>query len=268
VAAPPALPEAVFHVDGDRAVPTELARGPWSPDAQHGGAPGALLAREIERCDPGPADFVTRLTIELLRPVPLTPLRMASRTTRPGKKVQWIEAALFDGDREIVRATGLRVRTADLGLPTVIAENVAMPALADSQALKLDPLLGGPDALGFWHAVEVRLARGSWTEPGPSAVWFRLAVPIVAGETPSPLQRAAAVADFGNGISSALERGKFLFINPDLTIALHRSPVGEWVGLDAHTSVEPVGIGLAVGTLHDEQGPIGRSMQCLLVDRL
>ena len=29
-----------------------LARGPWRPDAAHGGAPAALLAREIERhCD-------------------------------------------------------------------------------------------------------------------------------------------------------------------------------------------------------------------------
>jgi acyl-Coa thioesterase superfamily protein/acyl-CoA thioesterase superfamily protein len=268
VGTPAALPEAVFHVDGEHAVPTELARGPWSPDAQHGGAPGALLARAVEQCDPGPADFVTRLTIELLGPVPLTLLRIAARTIRPGKKVQWVEASLFDGEREVVHATGLRVRTEDLGLPQVVAEHVTMPAPDQSEGLKLSPLLGGPDSLGFWHAMEVRLARGSWTEPGPGAVWFRLRVPIVAGETPSALQRVAAAADFGNGISAALEHGKYLFINPDLTVALHRSPIGEWVGLDAHTSVEPVGVGLAAATLHDEHGPIGRSMQCLLVDRL
>lgn len=261
------LPDAIFHVDGDLATPTELARGPWSPDAQHGGAPAALLARAVERCDPGPADFVARLTIELLRPVPLTPLRVVARTTRPGKKVQWIEAALLEGEREVVRATGVRLRTADLGLPEIGPADVVMPALAQSRDFDLTLSPRAAD-VGFWLAMDVRLARGSWTEPGPGAMWFRLRVPIVAGEAPSPLQRVAAAADFGNGISAALERGKFLFINPDLTIALHRPPTGEWVGLDAVSAVEPGGVGLATGALHDERGPIGRSIQCLLVDRL
>jgi hypothetical protein len=99
-------------------------------------------------------------------------------------------------------------------------------------------------------------------------VWFRLRVPVVAGETPTPLQRVTAAADFGNGVSAALARGEYLFINPDLSIHLHRYPAGEWIGLDATTAAEPVGVGLAVSRLHDEQGPIGMSLQSLLVDRL
>lgn len=101
------MPAAVFEIDGDRALPTALARGPWSPDAQHGGAAAALIARAAERCDPGPADFVARLTIDLLRPVPLAPLEVRARTTRPGKKVQWVEVVLVADDVEIVRATAL-----------------------------------------------------------------------------------------------------------------------------------------------------------------
>jgi hypothetical protein len=115
--------------------------------------------------------------------------------------------------------------------------------------------------------MEMRQARGSWLEKGPAAVWFRLQVPIVAGEDTSPLQRVAAAADFGNGISSTLERGAYLFINPDLTIYLHDQPTTEWVGLDAASAIEPFGIGLASGVLHDERGVIGRSLQGLLVDR-
>jgi len=128
----------------------------------------------------------------------------------------------------------------------------------------------GPFAgvVGFWRAVEMRRAAGSWTEPGAATMWFRLLVPVVAGEEPSPLQRVAVAADFGNGVSAALERGKYLFINPDLTINLHRHPVGDWVALDAVTYAEADGVGMAESALSDQRGRIGRSLQSLLVDRL
>lgn len=267
------LPSGVFELDGDIAVPTRLARGPWSAGAQHGGAPAALLARTIERCDPGPADFVARLTIELLRPVPLAPLTVTARTTRPGKKVQWIEASLTADGVEVARATGLRLRTDDLSLPVPERETRTFGGPAESEAFAItfsadDEREGANMPMGFWNAMDVSLAHGSWVEAGPSAVWFRLRVPVVAGEEPSPLQRVAAAADFGNGVSAALERGKFLFINPDLTIYLHRLPAGEWVGLDARTHAEANGVGLAESALHDEDSRIGRSLQSLLVDRL
>ena len=37
----------LFERDGTRFVPTQLARGPWSPKALHGGAPAALFATEV-----------------------------------------------------------------------------------------------------------------------------------------------------------------------------------------------------------------------------
>ena len=68
---------------------------------------------------------------------------------------------------------------------------------------------------------------------GPATVWIRLAIPLIAGKTPTPLQRVIAAADFGNGVASALPWGRFLFINTDLTVYLARTPEGEWIGLDA-----------------------------------
>ena len=92
-------------------MPTPLARGPWDPRALHGAAPSALFAQACEHHDPGPAGFIARLTVELMRPVPLAPLELKVRTLRPGKKVQWIEAMLFDErDREVAHATALRMR--------------------------------------------------------------------------------------------------------------------------------------------------------------
>jgi hypothetical protein len=52
-----------------------------------------------------------------------------------------------------------------------------------------------------------------------------------------------------------------------LTIYLHRYPEGEWVCLDAATYVGPQGTGLAESRLFDARGPIGRSVQSLLIDR-
>ena len=40
---------AVFQAQNGRFVATELARGPWDPGAQHGGAPAALLMRAFEQ---------------------------------------------------------------------------------------------------------------------------------------------------------------------------------------------------------------------------
>ena len=258
--------DAVFHLDGERAVPSELARGPWSMDAQHGGAPAALLARALERADPGPARFVARLTVELLRPVPLAPLTVHTETVRPGRKVQWLEARLDADGREVARATALRLRVdedLDLPVPAPDGSPLRPPDESEPYAIQF------PRAdVGFWTAMQLRIARGSFEETGSATIWFRLAVPLVAGEEPTPLQRVATAADFGNGVSTALERGRYLFINPDLTISLHRDAVGEWVALDARTFAEAHGVGIAESALYDQQGRIGRAVQSLLVDRL
>ena len=100
----------------------------------------------------------------------------------------------------------------------------------------------------------------------PAVAWIRLTVPLVADEEPSPLQRALVAADCGNGISSAVDIHKYLFINPDLTVYRHRPPQGEWIGLDALTRLEPHGSGLAEAALFDERGRFGRSLQSLYVD--
>jgi hypothetical protein len=120
--------------------------------------------------------------------------------------------------------------------------------------------------LNFGFAMEMSMARGEIGVPGPAGVWFRLAVPVVAGEETTPLMRVAA-ADFGNGISGAVTWDEHLFINPDLTIYLHRLPAGDWIGLDARTWPTREGVGIADTALYDEDGRIGRSVQALLLDR-
>jgi hypothetical protein len=256
---------ALFERDGDRYIPTALTRGPWDPRAMHGGAPSALFTHVCEQHDPGPADFVARVTVELFRPVPLEPLTMRVRTIRPGRKVQWLEAALLDADdREMTRATVLRLRTTEVDTSGAIGLD-AEPAKSRDTGRAPERLLA-PGDVGFWTANDVEIVDGNWTEPGPGAAWFRLRCPVVAGELLSPASRVAAAADFGSGVGNPLRFTHATGINADVTVALHRHPVGEWVCLESGAWANPLGVGLAETRLHDEQGPLGRAVQTLLVE--
>jgi hypothetical protein len=114
--------------------------------------------------------------------------------------------------------------------------------------------------------MEIVTVAGAISRPGPATVWFRLRVPLIDGEEPSPLQRVAAAADFGNGVSSVVDwEAGWLFINPDLTVYLHRPPAGEWVCLQARTTVEAAGLGLAESTVFDRAGPVARGLQSLFI---
>lgn len=262
------MPDAIFARESDLFLPSPLARGPWTPDALHGGAPAALLARTVERFEDGERTFVARLTIELLRPVPVAPLAVRTRFLRPGRKVQLVEASLFAGDSEVSRCTALRMRREAVALPAGLP-TPAPPPGPEQGDQSLPPWSAKVDYEAFHNrAVEHRFVAGSFAEPGPATDWIRLTVPVIAGEETSPLSRVAAAADFGNGVSWALDRNAgYVFINPDLTIYLHRYPEGEWVCLDALTLAGPQGTGLAESRLSDERGVIGRSAQSLLIER-
>jgi hypothetical protein len=87
----------------------------------------------------------------------------------------------------------------------------------------------------------------------------------VPDEPNSPLTRVLSVADSGNGLSSELDVATWHFINPELTVHLHREAAGEWVCVDATTVVSEGGAGLATTALSDLEGPVGVGAQSLLV---
>jgi hypothetical protein len=274
------VPDAFFFADEDRYVPTELTRGPWDPESQHAGPPAALIGREVERLEGGAARHVGRITFEILRPVPIAPLRVEARVVRPGRSVELVEASLADSDGEVIRATAWRLRSADVQLPAGLS-SLDGPGLIGTSPSTLRPGFAPPGVdgarpgkfpptgqeVGYHTAMEYRFVQGDFAQLGPAVVWMRMRQPLVAGEVPSPLQRVLVAADSGNGVSATLDWNGYLFINVDLTVHLHRPLVGEWVCLDAITIPEPGGVGLADTALYDDRGPIGRADQTLLVDR-
>ncbi len=300
------MSESIFVGDGDLFAPTEHARGPWDPNALHGGAPAALITAAFERIEPGTELRFARLSFEFLRPVPMAPLKLSTRVSRPGRRVQALEAELSAEGVTVCRASALRLVPTPEELPELALAQVeaARPraiapasdgeqvhfALDDSERksfaatamemrfLRGKPLVGGlpehdtPDQPGS-PGREVSGADPSEQgaakhEPsGAATVWMRLRHPLLPDEPLSSLARVAATSDFGNGVATVLPFDKYLFINADLTITFDRSPGGEWIALDARTLLHPDGIGWSESVLHDELGPLGRATQALVVQR-
>ena len=251
---------SVFEGSDGRFVATEFGRGPWDPRALHGGAPAALLVREFGRLPAADGLMLARVTYEFMRPAPVGPLEVRAEVVRPGRRVQLLEASIIADGTEVVRARALQIQAADAG-DSGNGNSPPPPGPEEGRPAELN-LPHRP--MFFPDAIEIRFVRGVWGG-GPCTAWFRLQSPIVAGETPSGLQRLAAAGDFGNGISATLSWDNYLYINPDLTLYVEREPVGEWICLDAVTRIAPDGIGMAESVLYDERGRVGRATQALLV---
>lgn len=253
--------EAFFEqVDEHRYESQEHTRGPWSETSQHAGPPAALLGTLLQRELGG---FVARITFEILRPVPIAALTASVEVVRPGRRVAMAEGSLSDAEGPVLLARGWHIRTEPVGLPAEVLPQATTPTPPEQADTK--PFFGVPWDVGYHTAMEVRFVRGGFTEPGPAFAWLRPRIPIVHEEEVTPFGRVLVAADTGNGLSASLPPREWLFINTDLTVHLTREPDGEWVGLDASTSLEAQGTGLATSVMLDRHGPIGRGLQSLYV---
>jgi Thioesterase-like superfamily len=255
--------EAFYEQDGDGFVATELTRGPWDPGSQHAGPPSALLGREIEQVEGAERFQVARVTLEILRPVPIGPVRVEAEVVRPGRSVQMIEATLSGEDGPLMVARAWRIRTSEIEIPEDVATTPEAP-LGPEEGGVPEFFSTGQD-VGYHTAMDWRSVGGGFLEAGPATVWMRMGCALVAGEEPTPLQRTLVAADVGNGISAVLDWQRYVFINVDLSVHLERMPEGEWVCVDAVTLPQGSGIGTAESVLYDERGRIGRAAQALLI---
>lgn len=264
----PARVQALFTPLGDgsfEAAP--ITRGPWDETMMHGGPPAAILAREVDRTEPGSELLVTRLTIELLGGVPVGPVSVATSLAKTGRRFQIVDATLHAGDRLACLARAVRIRRADIpeaaSAPAGYGGN-PLPPPASCEPMQ--PWVEPERDMFYPEATEIRHVGGE-RGSGQVAAWIRLRGDLLPGEPASPLARAAAAADFANGMSAPLSFEEWLFVNTELSIHLYREPVGEWIGLDARSVTDPSGAGLSTATLHDQQGPFGVCAQSLFVER-
>jgi hypothetical protein len=250
----------------DRWQATVHTTGPWDPRAQHGGPPSALLCRAMQRVHPRDDMMITRFTCEILRPIPVGELTVSARRARRGMSVELLEASLSSRGHEVARASAWRVQRTEAA--------PAADSLAGASRLAAPPPLPGKPEFagpppgwvdGYMSAIDIRAARGSLNAPGPGAFWGRMLYPLVPGEEPSPVERALVIADSGNGASLEIDIARWFSVNTELTVHLHREPVGEWICLDAQTTLSQGGTGIATSVLSDLDGPIGVGAQALLI---
>ena len=255
------VPVTFFEPAGPgRYLATEATAGPWSSAAQHGGPPSALAARELERHEPDDGMRLARVAVDILRPVPVGVLTVKTRTMRPGKRVALLDAVVESGGQEVLIARGWR-----------IARSGATPAVFNDEpppevpATSVSPSFPGGHVDGYLSEIDWRFVSGNFDEPGPCQTWARPRIRLLPGEDLSPMCRALLVADSGSGISMTLDPSRFIFINVDLTVVLHRDPVGEWVLLDAVSTMGGTGTGLAETRLSDTASVVGIGLQTLLI---
>jgi len=265
------LPEGLFSFDGSAYHPSEFTRGPWRPDAQHGGPPSALLAH---LCEPFVQDdeFLSHIEIELLRPVPLTALWPKVARRQVSGRVARIDAELHSsnpdggGGERVARASALILQRSALPAPESVETSVAATDPPSADKMLVPPRWASGDVTTYHrNAVEHRFTEGSFREPGAAVDWVRIRMPLVVGVEPTGLQRLAAAADFGSGISAIYGADADVgLINANLALSIHRANVGEWVSLDAKTHLGEQGTGLGITTLGDVRGAVGVATQSLL----
>ncbi len=242
--------------------PTEHTRGPWDEDACHAGPPTGLLARALEKLLP--AQRLTRLTVNLQRPIPFSGFRIRSTVTRQGRTVSLSEAHLLDGnDKVIITAAGMHLTpSSQPNMPSHTQSMGTVKAASHGDFPIRDTLHGKPAFNG--DGVQVLYPAGESRSPGPTTAWMKT-VPLLVYESPSPFQRICPLADCGNAFGRNAEPAEVTFMNTDLTLVLHRDPEGEWLGTQSVGYWEPTGIGLADALLFDESGVVGRAMQTLIL---
>jgi hypothetical protein len=244
---------------------TALTIGPWDPGLQHAGPPAALLLREAERASGIAGGQTLRMAYDIFAPVPVGPIRISTSVVRPGRRIELIEAVLTATDeRPLMRLSAWRMRTREDGAAE--AQPPAHPAAATPQDSRPEVAAFFTEDVAYHRALEWRFATGSFNAPGPASAWTRPECALVAGEPMTPLQHLLVMTDAASGISAALDWNTMSFANVDLSLALHRPPKGEWLGMDAITVLGGTGAAQCYAVLFDETGAIGRSTHALFVE--
>jgi hypothetical protein len=256
-------PEAFYRDLGNgRYESTAATAGPWGPKSQHAGPPSALLGRAMARYGPRDDLRIARITLEVLRPVPVADLEVTVRSIRSGARTELVGGELRSGGKTVMQAQAWRMVASPADTPALrpVPDPPAVPGPQPAHGMR------GVYVDGYLAAMEWRLEPGTGFDTmGPGTAWSRQRIPLVAGEPDTPLSRALTLADSNWAVGMELDYRARLVINTDITLALHRDPVGEWLCLRSATAASPHGSALAAGQLDDTLGDCGRVLQTLLV---
>lgn len=247
---------------GDTYESTEITCSNWDPAIQHGSPPLALLTKAITRLAAPPLR-VGRVTLDILGAIPVAPVEVRAWVERPGRRISLFAAEMTpageDAGRPVARVTAWAVATSD----TSEVASDRYPALVEGETQPLPHDWWG--LTGYLGSVEWR--RQVDDPSGASVFWLSPRGQLVDGEDTTPLDKLMLAVDSSNGVGSTLDFQRFVFMNTDTVVHLHRLPVGADFALRARGSVGPDGVGVTSAEIFDRSGFIGVCAQMLLVQR-
>jgi hypothetical protein len=243
---------------------TDGTRSNWDPEIQHGSPPLALMTKLIEELAVDSGLRVGRLTLDILGAIPVTTVRARAWVERPGSRISIMAAEMLaqrpdGGERAVARVTAWLLAISD----TADAVTVRYPPLVEGDSAPVPH--SWADAKGYLETVRWR--KQHVPEGKTPVAWLSPLVPVVDSEPVTDLQRLTMVADSVNGVGAALDPDKFVFMNTDTVVHVHRLPEGNDFGLRARGSIGPDGVGVTTADIFDRQGFIGTVAQTLLVQR-
>jgi hypothetical protein len=243
---------------------TDGTRSNWDPEIQHGSPPLALMTKHIEELAAGSGLRIGRLTLDILGAIPVAPVRVRAWVQRPGRRISMMAAEMVTSrpdspDRAVARVTAWLLAPSD----TTDVVTDRYPPLVEGEQVPVPHSWQG--AKGYLEAVSWRRQRTA--EDESAVVWLSPLEHLVDDEEMTDLQRLALVVDCANGAGAALDPERFMFMNTDTDVHLHRLPAGNDFALRARGSIGPDGIGVTTAEIFDRQGFIGTVAQTLLVQR-
>ncbi|MGV0790904.1 acyl-CoA thioesterase domain-containing protein [Mycolicibacterium sp. XJ1819] len=227
--------------------PTRFALSQWGDDHLNGPAVVGLAAWALEN-DCGSEEFIpARLTVDLFRAARRVATTIDVRLVRDGRRIRNAECDVLQDGRAVARATLVQYRrsTAPPGRPWTAPTSAPTPPLPDDSPL---PFVGSDDA--GW-------TRSPAAHQNQSRKRFHQnPINVVAGEKNSPFVQAVMVAE-GTSLVTNLGTEGMGYINGDLTVALSRLPLDDWICVqgDSHWASDGVAVGTA--SLFDHQGAFG-----------
>lgn len=242
----------VKYADTEELHPEPCAASGWGTEHMRGLAVSGALAREAERTidtigrhDLQPA----RWTVDLFRAAKMRPSVTSATVVRDGPRLCLIDAVLNQDGQPVARASALYLRPSATPDGTVWSGGAsptppeARTPPPDRERLYLDPGRGwGEWTEGFQHSERKQI----WHFP----------IPVVEGETVTPFQLAASVADVTNLIANLGSAG-LEYINPDVTLAMARLPESTGLGLALTERVEQLGLAVGTAVVFDRRGVLG-----------
>ncbi|MBL4608796.1 MAG: thioesterase family protein [Pseudomonadales bacterium] len=260
-----AVNESLFVQEGNIFTPTAYAHGPWATHLLHGGSTGGIMAHVLEQCSPNPEMRMVRTTLDMFRPVPMTPLRIESSVLKEGRRLQMVEATIYAEEKAVARSVGIRMKKTQIAVPEKHQPIDVIPEGPEGlQEIKLSGDTQGKRLPGLNSNLEVRRLNG-FDGKGEGCAWFKMPLAVVEGVENSAFVHLGVISDFGNGIAQLLLPETMGMINGDINLYLHRDPRGEWIALKSKASMSETGIGVVNTQVFDTDGLVGQCHQAVMV---